>query len=69
MDGEELVSEGKKVIYYGHSTMEDFMNSFRGSNLVAPLFKKWLQVCYRQGDIICNPNRIFKKTSTWLQLK
>lgn len=48
-------SKGKKVIYYGHSTMEDFMNSFRGSNLVAPLFKKWLKLCYRQGDIIVTP--------------
>ena len=25
----------KKVIYYGHSTMEDFKNSFIGSNLAA----------------------------------
>lgn len=32
--------QGKKVVYYGHSTMEDFKNSFIGSNLVAPLFKK-----------------------------
>lgn len=54
-------SKGKKVIYYGHSTMEDFMNSFRGSNLVAPLFKKWLQVCYRQGDIIVTPTEYSKK--------
>ena len=30
----------KKVIYYGHSTMEDFKNSFIGSNLAAPIFKK-----------------------------
>ena len=28
----------KKVIYYGHSTMEDFKNSFIGSNLAAPIF-------------------------------
>ena len=32
--------QGKKVVYYGHSTMEDFKNSFIGSNLAAPLFKK-----------------------------
>ena len=31
--------QGKKVVYYGHSTMEDFKNSFIGSNLAAPLFK------------------------------
>ena len=27
---------GKKVVYYGHSTMEDFRNSFKCSNLFAP---------------------------------
>lgn len=54
-------SKGKKVIYYGHSTMEDFMNSFRGSNLVAPLFKKWLQTCYRQGDMIITPTEYSKE--------
>lgn len=43
--------QGKKVIYYGHSTMEDFKNSFKGSNLFAPLFKKWLCLCYRQGRL------------------
>ncbi|WP_208560720.1 glycosyltransferase family 4 protein [Marinilactibacillus kalidii] len=46
---------GKKVIYYGHSTMEDFKNSFSGSNLVAPLFKQWLRYCYQHGDMIITP--------------
>ena len=32
---------GKKVVWYGHSTMEDFRNSFKGSNLLAPLFRRW----------------------------
>ena len=27
--------QGKKVVYYGHSTMEDFRNSFIGSNRFA----------------------------------
>lgn len=53
--------DGKKVIYYGHSTMEDFRNSFRGSNMIAPLFRKWLQYCYRQGDIIVTPTVYSKK--------
>ena len=47
--------QGKKVIYYGHSTMEDFKNSFKGSNFFAPLFKKWFCLCYKQGDIIITP--------------
>lgn len=28
--------EGKKVVYHGHSTREDFRNSFIGSNTFAP---------------------------------
>ncbi|GAE93171.1 glycosyltransferase [Gracilibacillus boraciitolerans JCM 21714] len=31
--------KNKRVIYYAHSTMEDFRNSFIGSNLLAPLLK------------------------------
>ncbi|MCI8565150.1 MAG: glycosyltransferase [Lachnospiraceae bacterium] len=52
---------GKKVVYHGHSTEEDFRNSFVGSNLVAPLFKKWLTLCYRQGDVIVAPTPYAKK--------
>lgn len=47
--------EGKKVVMHAHSTEEDFRNSFIGSNLAAPLFKKWLITCYRQGDIMLTP--------------
>lgn len=32
--------EGKKVVWHGHSTMEDFRDSFVGSNAAAPLFRK-----------------------------
>lgn len=46
---------GKKIVYYGHSTEEDFRNSFIGSNLTAPLFKKWIHLCYSQGDFIITP--------------
>ncbi|SHN30188.1 glycosyltransferase [Gracilibacillus kekensis] len=45
----------KKIIYYAHSTMEDFRNSFIGSNLLAPLFKKWITFCYNHGDIVITP--------------
>lgn len=48
-------SRGKKIIYYAHSTMEDFRNSFIGSNLFAPLFKRWITFCYNHGDIIITP--------------
>ncbi len=51
----------KKVIYYGHSTMEDFKNSFIGSNLAAPLFKKWICFCYNLGDVIVTPTEYSRK--------
>lgn len=52
--------EGKKVVYHAHSTKEDFQNSFTGSNLIAPLFKKWIIKCYRLGDIILTPTEYSK---------
>ncbi|KAB2332548.1 glycosyltransferase family 4 protein [Bacillus mesophilum] len=52
--------KGKKVVYYAHSTMEDFRNSFIGSNLIAPFFKKWISYCYNKGDIIITPTEYSK---------
>ncbi len=46
---------GKKVVYHGHSTDQDFRNSFIGSNLAAPLFKQWLRLCYSMGDVVVAP--------------
>ena len=46
---------GKKVVYYAHSTMEDFRRSFPGSNWFAPLFKRWIKQCYQMGDVIITP--------------
>ena len=46
---------GQKVIWYGHSTELDFRNSFTGSNLLAPLFKQWLRLCYNQADLLITP--------------
>lgn len=52
---------GKKVVYHGHSTMEDFKNSFIFSNQIAPLFKKWLVYAYRKGDLVLTPTEYSKK--------
>ncbi|MBQ7265256.1 MAG: glycosyltransferase family 4 protein [Firmicutes bacterium] len=52
--------EGKKIVYYGHSTQEDFKNSFIGSNLLSPLFKKWIIKCYNLGDVIITPSEYSK---------
>ncbi len=51
---------GAKVIYYAHSTMEDFRRSFRGSNTLAPLFKRWIMLCYSLGDVILTPTEYSK---------
>lgn len=51
----------RKVIYYGHSTMEDFLHSFRCSNLLAPLFRRWIINCYECGDIIITPTLYSKR--------
>lgn len=52
---------GKKIVYHGHSTMEDFKNSFKFSNQIAPLFKKWLIYAYKKGDIILTPTDYSRK--------
>lgn len=53
--------KGKKIVYHAHSTEEDFRNSFICSNLVSPLFKKWIIKCYKLGDVILTPTIYSKK--------
>ena len=52
---------GRKVVYYGHSTMEDFRSSFKGSDLLAPLFCKWIKFCYGLGDVVLTPTEYSRK--------
>ncbi|MBP3460950.1 MAG: glycosyltransferase family 4 protein [Bacilli bacterium] len=52
---------GKKVVYHAHSTEEDFRNSFKFSNQIAPLFKWWICKCYKLGDYIITPTPYSKK--------
>lgn len=53
--------QGKKVILHGHSTMEDFRNSFIGSNLLAPAVGKYLARMYQQADFVITPSEYSKK--------
>ena len=46
---------GRRVVWYGHSTMEDFRKSFRGSDVLAPLFRRWITFCYQLGDVVITP--------------
>ncbi len=52
---------GQRVIYYGHSTMEDFRNSFKASDSLAPLFRRWIKLCYSVGDLIITPTEYSKR--------
>jgi len=53
--------KGKKVVFHAHSTEEDFKNSFKLSNAVAPAFRTWLKTCYNNGDLIITPTPYSKK--------
>ncbi|MBQ9318894.1 MAG: glycosyltransferase family 4 protein [Bacilli bacterium] len=57
----EAKKKGKKVIYHAHSTEEDFRNSFKLSNQIAPAFKKWIMTCYSLGDHILTPTPYAKR--------
>ena len=61
MVAKEAKRKGKKVIYHAHSTEEDFRNSFKLSNQVAPAFKKWITTCYSLGDHILTPTPYSKR--------
>lgn len=56
----ECRRKGIPIVYHAHSTMEDFKNSFRGSNFFAPLFKNWLMACYKTGDALITPTEYSK---------
>lgn len=47
--------EGKKIIWYGHSTEDDFRNSFRFSNQLSPAFGRWIRHCYNMADAVITP--------------
>ena len=52
---------GRKVIYYGHSTEEDFKGSFIGSTMLAPLFRRWITFCYGLGDVVITPTEYSRR--------
>lgn len=52
--------KNKKVVFHAHSTMEDFKDSFIGSNLIAHLFKWWIVFAYTRGDVIITPTEYSK---------
>lgn len=53
--------KGIAVVYHAHSTEEDFRNSFLFSNVLSPLFRKWIIRCYNLGDIVITPTPYAKQ--------
>ncbi|WP_273340447.1 glycosyltransferase [Alloiococcus otitis] len=60
---------GKTVVYHAHSTEEDFRDSFKLANALAPLFKLWLKICYNSGHLIVTPSAYSKSLLDQYQLK
>jgi len=52
---------GKKVIYYAHSTEEDYKNGFILANQTSKIVKKQLIRCYSLGDVILTPTPYSKR--------
>ncbi len=50
-----------KVVYFAHSTMEDFKRSFPLSTLLAPLFCRYLRFCLNRADIVITPTGYSKR--------
>ncbi len=46
---------------HGHSTKEDFQNSFIGSNTLAPFVGKYLASMYQKADFVITPSEYSKK--------
>lgn len=46
---------GVPAVVHGHSTYEDFRNSFRGWKFMEPFFDRMLIKMYRQADFIITP--------------
>ena len=56
----KLKAKGKKVILHAHVTEDDFRNSYRYSNLIAPIFGKFLTFYYNQADLVLCPSEYTK---------
>ncbi|MFA6796643.1 MAG: glycosyltransferase family 4 protein [Bacilli bacterium] len=51
---------GIKVISHGHSTHEDFKESFRCWKLIAPIYNHWMNRMYKRADLIITPTEYSK---------
>ncbi len=51
----------RKVVWSAHSTREHFRGSFKGSNALAPLFRRWITFCYGLGDVVLTPTEYSRR--------
>lgn len=56
----KLKRQGKKVVLHAHVTADDFKNSYRFSNVIAPFLKKYLTFYYNQADLVLCPSNYTK---------
>lgn len=56
----KLQKKGIPVVAHGHSTKEDFLNSFKFSNIIAPWFNHNLMRMYKNANYIITPTTYSK---------
>ena len=54
--------QGKPVIYHTHTTYEDFKNSIKFSNQLAPIIKFWAKKLYNSADYLISPTEYTKSS-------
>ncbi|QLG61841.1 glycosyltransferase family 4 protein [Halorarum salinum] len=52
---------GVPLVLHCHVTSEDFRESFRGSNAVAPALRRYLRWFYSQADLVLTPSEYTKR--------
>jgi len=52
--------KGKKVVLHAHVTADDFRNSYRFSNSIAPFLRRYLTFYYNQADLVLCPSEYTK---------
>lgn len=56
----KLQKKGYKVVVHGHSTHEDFKDSFRFRKLIQPFYNFMLNRMYKKADLIITPTNYSK---------
>ena len=59
-------ARGQIVVFFAHSSPLDIRDSFKLSNLLAPLLKRWKAACYKLGDVLITPTPYSKQLLEWL---